>query len=86
MMLLVAVLIFLLVSNINAFVSKTFKGNKLALNALKEVVTVSEIRDGDRKIIETENGSVIITNVKGSFYAVNAKCPHLVCFIKKTSS
>lgn len=77
MMLLVAVLI-LLVSNINAFVSKTFKGNKLALYALKEVATVSEIRDGDRKIIETENGSVIITNVKGSFYAVNAKCPHLV--------
>ena len=77
MMLLVAVLL-LLISNINAFVPKTFKGNKFALNALKEVATVSEIKDGDRKIIETEAGAVIITNVKGSFYAVNAKCPHLV--------
>lgn len=32
---------------------------------------------GERKVIDTDQGAVIVTNVKGSFYAVNAKCPHL---------
>jgi hypothetical protein len=39
--------------------------------------SVSEIPNGERKLIDTDSGVVIVTNVKGSFYAVNAKCPHL---------
>lgn len=32
---------------------------------------------GERKIVDTEVGAVIVANVEGSFYAVLAKCPHL---------
>lgn len=32
---------------------------------------------GERKIVDTEAGAVIVANVEGSFYAVLAKCPHL---------
>lgn len=32
---------------------------------------------GERKVVDTEAGAVIVTNVGGSLYAVLAKCPHL---------
>lgn len=32
---------------------------------------------GERKIVDTDAGAVIVANVEGSFYAVLAKCPHL---------
>ena len=32
---------------------------------------------GERKIVDTDMGAVIVANVEGSFYAVLAKCPHL---------
>jgi nitrite reductase/ring-hydroxylating ferredoxin subunit len=38
---------------------------------------VSDIVEGDRMIVETEVGSVIVAKVNGGFFAVNAKCPHL---------
>ncbi|RYG97076.1 hypothetical protein EON65_53415 [archaeon] len=48
-----------------------------ALNARQQVGFVSEIPKGERKVIATANGAVVVANVDGSFYAVNAKCPHL---------
>ena len=37
---------------------------------------IKEFRDGERRIIDTDEGAVVVANVKGKFYAVNAKCPH----------
>jgi len=53
------------------------------LNIFFIVGTIGEIPNGERKIVETEVGSVIVANVDGSFYAVNAKCPHLGLPMKK---
>lgn len=39
--------------------------------------TRAEIEEGGRKIVETAEGSIIVTNQGGKFFAVNAKCPHL---------
>ena len=39
--------------------------------------TRSEIPDGERKILDTAEGAVIVTNQGGKLFAVNAKCPHL---------
>lgn len=43
------------------------------------------MNSGDRKIVETEAGSVIVANVDGAIYAVNAKCPHLGLPMKKVN-
>ena len=42
-----------------------------------EVAKVSEIALNDRKVVDLNDGSVIIANVDGNFFAVNSKCPHL---------
>ena len=44
---------------------------------------MAEIPNGERKIVDTSAGTIIVTNVQGSFYAVNAKCPHLGLPMKK---
>jgi len=49
----------------------------LAPLQLFQVAEVDEIKPGDRKIVDTEAGAVIVANVDGKFFAVNAKCPHL---------
>ena len=55
-----------------------FVGTTMKLFSSKiEVGTIHEIKEGARKLIETNSGIVIVTKQKGSFYAVNAKCPHL---------
>ena len=50
-----------------------------------EVGLVKDIPPGERKIVEIADSSVIIANVDGTFYAVNAKCPHLGLPMKKVS-
>ena len=78
------VVLILLFCVVNSFVmkpSKLLRSSKR--NALKEVAVVGEIKNGDRKLVETENGTVIVANVGGSLYAVNAKCPHLGLPMKK---
>lgn len=56
------------------------------LNARQQVGSVSEIPKGERKVVETDAGAVVVANVDGAFYAVNAKCPHLGLPMKKVSS
>lgn len=68
----------------------TFKGVALPVSRLRslrviEVGSVNEIPNGERKIVDTEVGAVIVANVGGSYYAVNAKCPHLGLPMKKVS-
>jgi nitrite reductase/ring-hydroxylating ferredoxin subunit len=58
-------------------------GSSSSLKAGINVGTASEIPNGERKIVDTPSGTVIIANVDGSFYAVNAKCPHLGLPMKK---
>ena len=41
------------------------------------VGTLSEVPPGGRKIVDTPEGAIIVTNQDGNLYAVNAKCPHL---------
>jgi nitrite reductase/ring-hydroxylating ferredoxin subunit len=56
-----------------------------ALSALTQVATTSEIKNGERKLFESPSGTVIIANLDGAFFAVNAKCPHLNLPMKKGS-
>ena len=53
---------------------------------LFQVADVDEIKLGERKIVDTEAGAVIVANVDGKFFAVNAKCPHLGTSVKLCSS
>ena len=53
------------------------------LNAKVEVASIFEIADGDRKLVDTKEGTIIVTKQGGAFYAVNAKCPHLGLPMKK---
>ena len=47
-------------------------------SGLKVLVgALSDLPDGQRKVIDTPQGAVIVTNQAGKVYAVNAKCPHL---------
>lgn len=64
---------------VNGFRSMPFsrRAFKFQLAAEIEVGSVSEIPNGERKIVDTEAGSVIVANVDEKFYAMNAKCPHL---------
>ena len=78
----IIVLIFSLLSDSFRIKSSILRSS-LQINALKEVAKVGEIKDGDRKLVETESGTVIVANVGGSLYAVNAKCPHLGLPMKK---
>mmetsp|Transcript_96483 Transcript_96483/g.171540 ORF Transcript_96483/g.171540 Transcript_96483/m.171540 type:complete len:186 (-) Transcript_96483:43-600(-) len=50
-----------------------------SLTALCAVVAqVKEIpAEGDRVIVDGSNGPIIVANVGGNIYAVDAKCPHL---------
>lgn len=41
-------------------------------------ITVSEVpAEGDRSIVDGPDGSIVVTKAAGSYYAVDAKCPHL---------
>jgi nitrite reductase/ring-hydroxylating ferredoxin subunit len=39
--------------------------------------------EGEREILDGNNGPVLVTKVAGSFYAVDATCPHLGLPMKK---
>jgi nitrite reductase/ring-hydroxylating ferredoxin subunit len=43
----------------------------------------SPIAEGERKILNGQNGPVLVTRVAGSYYAVDATCPHLNLPMKK---
>ncbi|HLH71740.1 MAG TPA: Rieske (2Fe-2S) protein [Chloroflexota bacterium] len=40
------------------------------------VATVSEIKPGDRKIVEVAGRSIGIFNIRGEFFALRNRCPH----------
>jgi nitrite reductase/ring-hydroxylating ferredoxin subunit len=53
------------------------------LAATVVVGPAAEIPNGERKIVDTDAGSIIVANVDGEFYAINSKCPHLGLPFKK---
>ena len=69
----------------NAYKSMPHSIRFISARSAIEVGTVSSIPNGERQIVETSAGSVIVTNVDGNFYAVNAKCPHLWLPMKKVA-
>lgn len=68
---------------LNPLVRRSTRYYSTILYGKVEVGKTSEIPSGERKIVDTNAGSVIVTNVGGSFFAVNAKCPHLGLPMKK---
>ena len=40
------------------------------------VADEDELKPGDRKIVETESGSIGVFNVDGEYYAMRNRCPH----------
>ena len=67
----------------NAFKAMPHSIRFISARSAIEVGTVASLPNGERQIVETSAGSVIVTNVDGNFYAVNAKCPHLGLPMKK---
>ena len=49
----------------------------ILLRAKVEVADSASITEGKTQVVKTAAGEVIIGNLKGKFYAVDAKCPHL---------
>jgi len=47
-----------------------------ALNAVVAQVKVPPA-EGEREIVDGFNGPIVVANIGGKFYAVDAKCPHL---------
>ena len=46
-------------------------------------LTCPAVAEGEREIIDGPNGAVLVTKVAGTYYAVDAKCPHLNLPMKK---
>ncbi len=42
-----------------------------------KVATIQDVPEGGMRKVETGGMSVLLVNVKGSYYAVAAKCPHM---------
>jgi len=51
--------------------------------AWTKVLSQDALAKGDRKVVKTENGPVLVVNHDGGFYAVGSKCPHLNLSIKR---
>ena len=57
--------------------SRPFLRYNSLLRAKVEVGDSASVADGKSIVVKTAVGEVIVANLKGKFYAVNAKCPHL---------
>lgn len=79
----IIVFVAVLITVSNAFLIKNTQSShgssSVRLNAKILLSKVGEIKNGERKIIDINDkaATVILTNMNGNYYAVNAKCPHL---------
>ena len=69
-----------LASSVNAFVA-TYPGRSSTELALS--VNCPAVAEGEREIIDGDDGPILVTKVAGSYYAVDATCPHLGLPMKK---
>jgi len=42
-----------------------------------KVGQTSEVRDGEKKTFSLNNKVLLITNIQGTYYAIDNKCPHM---------
>ena len=71
-------LVLILLASASGFTTKQMARFRSLLRVTKvEVGDSSSVADGKSIVVKTSAGEVIIANLKGKFYAVDAKCPHL---------
>ena len=74
------IIIFVFATTVYSFTTKVrtqYNRFAILLRAKVEVADSASIADGKTQVVKTTTGEVIIGNLKGKFYAVDAKCPHL---------
>lgn len=42
-----------------------------------KIADINEIPVGSKKKIETAKGTILVVNIRGDFYALDNKCPHM---------
>ena len=73
----ILVVLVLLAAAVSGFTLKPSLGRSGSLLRAKvEVGDSASVADGKSIVVKTTVGEVIVANLKGKFYAVNAKCPH----------
>ena len=68
------------------FYMKRKKGSGASLSSSltgSASLSCQPMSEGEREIIKGPNGPILVTKVAGSFYAVDATCPHLNLPMKK---
>jgi len=58
-------------------------GSTTASAGLRGPLACPPVAEGEREILDGPNGSILVTKVAGSYYAVDATCPHLGLPMKK---
>ena len=48
-----------------------------------KVLSQDELAAGDRKVVKTESGPVLVVNYNGEIHAVGSKCPHMKLPMRK---
>ena len=88
MKLLASLLALILLATVSGFTSKpSLLQSRCLLRASKvEVGDSSSVADGKSIVVKTPVGDVIVASLKGKFYAVNAKCPHLGDIISQATT
>lgn len=51
--------------------------------AWTEVLAQDALAAGDRQVVKTERGPVLVVNYDGAFYAISSKCPHMSLPLRK---
>ena len=41
------------------------------------VAQTNEVKDGEKKKLDVDNKVLLLTNVKGKYYVIDNKCPHM---------
>ena len=88
MKLLASLLALIILATVSGFTSKpSLLQSRCLLRASKvEVGDSSSVADGKSIVVKTPVGDVIVASLKGKFYAVNAKCPHLGDIISQATT
>lgn len=42
-----------------------------------KIAKADDVKDGEKKKISVQDKEILLTNVKGKYYAINNKCPHM---------
>jgi nitrite reductase/ring-hydroxylating ferredoxin subunit len=59
------------------------RSSRTTTTTIRAVTTSDVPAEGGRSLVEGPNGTIIVTKSGGSFYAVDAICPHLNLPMKK---